>query len=117
MEYAVIDNYLMKTPENRSKGLSSVSDALVNMLHTESRESYLIHYDADSLSAILKAVEATSEERTESDAFYHALNKPLCFHLISFDLENRSKEESDILKKLIDMPSIKIYQAIKKLDG
>ena len=116
-EKAIIDSRYYETPEKRANGLCTVRDALHNMINTESRESYLIHYDADSLSAILKAVEATSEERTESDAFYHALNKPLCFHLISFDLENRSKEESDILKKLIDMPSIKIYQAIKKLDG
>lgn len=116
-EKAIIDIRYYDTPEKRANGLCTVRDALINLLHTKSRGAYLMHYDAESLSAILTAVEATSEERAESSVYYQTLNRPLCFHLITLKNETRSKEESDTIKKLIDMPSINLYKALKKLDG
>ena len=59
----------------------------------------------------------SNEERAESSVYYQTLNRPLCFHLISLKNETRSKEESDTIKKLIDMLSINLYKTLKKLDG
>lgn len=116
MEYAVINNNLSETPETRkSKGLSTVCDALANLLNTESRGAYLMHYDQASLSAIMTAIEATSEDRAESQIYYKSLNRPIDFHLISIKAETRSKSESDMIQKLIDMPPHKIFKAVKML--
>ena len=115
MEYSVIDNCLMETPEKRSRSLSSVRDALVNMLHTESRGAYLSHYNSDDLAAILTAIKATTENRAEADVYYQTLDRPLHFHLISINAETRTKTETDTIQELIDMPVYKIHEAVRKL--
>ena len=114
-EYTVINPCIMETPENKSRGLSSVRDALVNMLHTNARGAYLSHYSSDDLSAILTAIEAASENRAEADVYYQTLDRPLHFHLISINAETRTKTETDTIQKLIDMPVFRIHEAVKKL--
>ena len=114
MEYAIIDHHISETPESRtSTGLSTVKDALCNLLQTESRGAYLMHYDQESLSAIITAIEASTETRSKAQTYYLSLNRPISFHLITF--EKRSKAELDMIQKLIDIPPMRIHEAVKML--
>ena len=114
MEYAIIDHQISETPESRSsKGLNTVQDALRNLLHTESRGAYLMHYDKDALSAIITAIEASTDTRSEAQTYYLSLNRPIIFHLITF--EKRDKTELDMIQKLIDMPPMRIHEAVRML--
>lgn len=114
MEYAIIEHHISEIPETRSsKGLNTVQDALRNLLHTESRGAYLMHYDQDALSAILTAIEASTETRSEAQTYYLSLNRPISFHLVT--LEKRSKTELVMIQKLIDMPPMRIHEAVRML--
>ncbi len=112
MEKAIIDNTLFEVPEKRSHKPTTVRDALRDILYTKSRGAYLQHYDCNSLSAILTAIEA-SKKKDEARAYYTALNLPVKFQLIT--IEKRSQMELDMIQKLIDIPSMDIYESINQL--
>lgn len=117
MEYAIASSCLTETPENRAtQRPHTVKDALQDMLHTESRGAYLRHYDNASLSAIVNAVEECTlrgSAHGESRSYYKTINSPIEFHLIT--IEKRTQSELDMIQKLIDIPHLKIYEAIKML--
>ena len=112
METFFKDTALIETPEKRAQKTLTVKGALWDMLHTDSRGAYLRHYDKDSLSAILTAIEGC-KRKDEARAYYKALNVPVKFQLLT--IEKRSRKELNMIQKLVDTPNIKIFESVNRL--
>lgn len=106
------DTALFETPEKRSQKTLTVKGALCDMMHTQARGAYLRHFDKDSLSAILTAIEGC-KRKDEARAYYKALNAPVKFHLLT--IEKRSRKELNMIQKLVDMPSMRIFESVNRL--